>query len=313
MSRLYFALASTVSAVALMSTAAVAADLYVPEAPAIPVVEVAGTYAVELGVAAGWLFQSSDPEDVLGDDEDDSFGLVEFTARFGVPVASNLYLQFDLDAERGFPGFEGENNAYVGSVVGGAHMAYRDAGFLAGGFVGGGAIYDNDDEVGNGTVWTAGLEAQAYLDALTITGQVGYLDSNGLSDSQEGLGGAWYGRGIVAYFLDENTKLQGEVSAGRGIQDAGEGDDADATTFVGWGAEIEHQFGDGMSAFLGYDGIKWDEDSDSDEIESLTSHVVKVGLRWSIDGKSLHKQSQGGADLSLPNVGYWAAGVTPVD
>lgn len=283
------------------------ADLYLPE---VPVVEVGDTYAVELGVAAGWTLRTDTEEEELGDTEDDSYGIVEFTARFGVPVADSVYLQLDLDAERAAPEMDG--NSYIGSLIGGAHLAYRDDSFLLGSFAALGALEDNEDE--GGTLWSVGVEGQAYVDTTTLYGQIGYLDSSGLDDEdQEGMSDTWFARGVVSHFLaDGNTKLQAELSGGTGLQDAGAGD-PDETSFVGWGAEIEHAISEGVSVFASYEGVAWFEASDNDVTQSIADHVVKVGLRWTMDDTTLLEKNRSGTALSLPNLGHWATGVTAVD
>ena len=70
---------------------------------------------------------------------------------------------------------------------------------------------------------------------------------------------AWFGRGVVRYFLDANLKLEGELSYAGGEQDTNAGD----MDVWGWGLRYERALtAMDASIFLAYQGNYYDSSAE---------------------------------------------------
>ena len=128
-----------------------------------------------------------------------------------------------------------------------------------GGFVGVGNGFNANDETA--TAWLIGAEGQFYLTDWTLYGQLGYMDADEVdTGTPDAFRDAWFGRGVVRYFLDANVKLEGELSYASGEQDT----DADDMDVWGWGLRYERALpAMDASFFLAYQGNYYDSSADA--------------------------------------------------
>jgi len=172
---------------------------------------------------SGIMFYDGDGDEV--DLEDDDHQLVSgLTGRVNLPLGDNLSVQMDGEFEYTSNALTGSRQAelFSHSFLAGGHLSWRDpnAG-LIGGFAafGGGAA---DDEGGDGprnfSFYAIGGEGQFYADDFTFYVQGGYID--GATDNSlpvidsDALRDAVFGRGIVRWFMDPDTRLQAEIAYG---------------------------------------------------------------------------------------------------
>ena len=263
------------------------------------------------GVGEFWLgysFLNSTPSTAI---DDDSYLDLGGSLRVNIPAGGALNFQIDLQSETGF--VDNSNDNYTGSVLGGAHLSYRQVNeWLLGGFVGIGNGFNADNDTA--TAWLIGAEGQFYLTDLTLYGQVGYMDGDDANaGTSDAFRNAWFGRGVVRYFLDSNVKLEGELSYANGENDT----DIDDMDVWGWGLRYERAI-KSMDAdiFVAYQGNRYDSTDPNlpaDHTE-LTEHVIKLGLNFAFGIEGQKYIDRQGATLDLPMVTRWSAyGVDVLD
>lgn len=259
------------------------------------------------GVGEIWLGYSFLSPDNITPDDENYLGLGG-GLRVNIPVGGPLNIQLDLMSETGFVDDSTEN--YTGSVLGGAHFSHRVTNeWLAGGFIGVGNGFNANDETA--TAWLIGAEGQYYLTDWTLYGQLGYMDADEVdTGTPEAFRDAWFGRGVVRYFLDANLKLEGELSYAGGEQDTNAGD----MDVWGWGLRYERALtAMDASIFLAYQGNYYDSSADAVD-DTLTEHVLKLGLSVAFGIEGQKYIDRHGATLDLPMVTRWSAyGVDVVD
>ncbi len=282
-----------------------------------PIQQPAAEGLLTSGVADFWLaYVFVDPN--LGTGDQDS--AVPDTWRgggqalFNVPIGDQLSAQFDLSADGDFNYSSYPAAAdYVGQILGGAHLSYRDPNaFLIGGFAGYGGAFvhassprtSDADEPG----WMVGGEGQYYLGNTTFYGQVGYFDTDG--NDSETLVDASFARGVIRHFLTPNSMLSGEFTYGQGTNAERRPDDI---TFAGWEVLYKQQIESTRLAwFVSYDGhyVEVDKNPVSTDDEHFYEHAFKVGLSFKFGADTLLEQDRYGATLDLPAAPLRAAGYT---
>lgn len=195
-------------------------------------------------------------------------------AAFAMPVTADWTVTLDgtfgyaFDSETG-----GDNSAIDGRV----HVSRNFGNVRVGGFAGG-------TEAGDANLWSFGGEAQAYMDAITLTGSLAYETVEG-SDAD-----IWSLGGDAAYYITPGFR----VNAGAGYTTV----DLDGFDTDGWQANIgtEYQFADtGFSLTANY-GHSELEDFD------LQADTFTVGFRFSFGG-DLQTRERSGADLGRSAAG----------
>jgi hypothetical protein len=252
------------------------------------------------GVGEVWLGFNFLSDSTATPTDDDSYLGLGGDLRLNIPAGGSMSIQLDLASETGFA--DNSNDNYTGSVLGGAHVSFRDpAEWLLGGFVGVGNGFNADDD--SVTAWLIGGEGQYYCTDWTFYAQLGYLDGSSVGPGiDEAFGDAWFLRGIARFFLDSNAKLEGELSYADGEHD-GDGDDMDV---LGWGLRYDRAINSMDAAvFVAYEGNHYSSDEPGSP-DDLTEHVIKLGvsLAFGIEGQKYIDRH--GATLDLPMVTRWS-------
>ncbi len=97
----------------------------------------------------------------------------------------------------------------------------------------------------------------------------------------------------------------------------GSADFGDDVTFIGWGAELEHQFksygGDGaVNGFIRYDG-RYAESDWGGGTDTMTGHTILVGFSFDLNAANLLQRERYGVALDTPNFGRVLAHVNSTD
>lgn len=194
------------------------------------------------------------------DDEFDGWS-VDGAVAFGVGDGS-LGVQID-----GAWSTVDESDAYGAD----AHLFTRNDSYLFGGFVG---LSDGD---GSDTTYTLGVEAQKYLEAVTLAGVVAYADGD-----DNGGDGAWGVGGEARYFVTDNFKLSGGVGFA----------DFDGEELISLGVGGEYQFDAApISVYANYARNEFDN-------ADLSADTFSVGVRYSFGGTTLKSRDRSGASLT---------------
>lgn len=272
----------------------------------------------EVETFSGVMFYDGDGADAEAD-EDYQF-VSGVAGRLSLPLGDNLSLQTDVEVEYSSTALSDgrQDDMFAHSFLGGGHLSWRDpnAG-LFGGFAafGGGASDDNGDDDGtrNFSFYAVGAEGQFYVDNFTFYVQGGYLD--GASDSalpiidSDSLRDAFFGRGVVRWFMDPDTRLQGEIAYADGDVDEFQ---PSGMTIVEWGVRYDTVIRDlpilgDKSVFIGYRGAHFDKDNASGDEAEFTDHTVMVGFTHRFGTQSIQETDRYGATLDLPNFGRWVS------
>lgn len=253
-----------------------------------------------------WFGYSFLTEDNIAPPIDDSYPELGGALRVNIPAGGDLSFQLDFQGESAFVDDTSKN--YTGSVLSGGHLSWRDpTQWLLGGFAGIGNGFNAFDETA--TTYLIGAEGQYYLTDWTFYGQLGYTDADESdTGTPDAFRNAWFGRGVARFFMDGNTKLEGELSYASGENDT----DADDMDVWGWGLRYERAV-PSMDAglFLAYQGNYYDN---STEARTLTEHTLKLGLSFAFGIEGQKYVDRHGATLDLPMVTRWSAyGVDMLD
>lgn len=259
------------------------------------------SYDQTSGVGEFWIGNSFLSATPGNDVDDDSYLGLGGNFRLNIPFDKDWTVQLDLGSEAGF--VDNSNDNYTGSVLGGVHVSYREPkDWLLGGFIGIGNGYNASTDTA--TAWLIGAEAQYYLTDWTFYGQLGYMngDEAGVS-ANDAFRSAWFGRGVARFFLNENGKLEGELSYANGENDF---DSADMDVW-GWGLRYERPVKSAdANIFIAYQGNYYDSTQPADNHE-LTEHVIKLGLNIAFGIEGQKYVDRHGATLDLPMVTRWSA------
>jgi len=215
-------------------------------------------------------------------------------SRVNVWMAPGVSLQGDVQGEASSNGFEdccySQDHRVIG-VIGG-HAAWRSMSNLFGVFggVAGSSVFDEEGAVLQPFI---GFEAQAYLNQITLYGQVG--TSWNADTSSYGMDQVFF-RGILRYFLTPNDKLQAEIGIAKGHFSGG--GSGEPFTNTNWGLLYEHQFGGSpFSAFA--ELASFTNNNDASTYRSSENQFM-LGARVHFGSGSLLQQDRQGASLDLP-------------
>ncbi len=252
-------------------------------------------------------------------DDGDSQLVSGLTGRLSLPLGENLSIQTDVEFEYASEALAGsrEDDHFSHSFLAGGHLSWRDPNSgLFGAFAsfGGGASDDNgSDSTRDFSYYAVGGEAQLYAGDFTLYVQGGYIDgassdSSTIVDS-DALRDAFFGRGIVRWFMDPDTRVQAEIAYVDGQNDFNEITPSDMT-ILEWGVRYDTMIaglpilGD-SNVFVGYRGAHFDKSSpDSAE---FTEHTIMAGFTHRFGTQTIRETDRYGATLDLPNFGRWVA------
>lgn len=255
--------------------------------------------------------------DVDSNDPDDSFYSGN-SGRLSLPLGEHLSAQMDLDLELNTDHLVGTtdgdeaNMEYAFQGIG--HFSARDPDTGLIGVFGGAGEGAADD--GEYPFHVVGGEAQLYLQDFTIYVQGGYFDTtraapgNDARHDDDGMKDSVFGRGVIRWFLEENTRVQGEVSYADGTVD---GDDDG--NVVEWAVRYDTVLqglpliGD-AGVFVGYRGTRFENEEENDE---FTEHTVMVGFRHAFGGSTMKETDRVGATLDAPVIGRWVGAGNIID
>ncbi|HWA61584.1 MAG TPA: hypothetical protein VG939_09420, partial [Caulobacteraceae bacterium] len=207
----------------------------------------------------------------LGDQAVDVWGV---NGAVALPLSGNWGAQVDADvSDYTFSNIDPAlNDRTVFTPT--AHAYYRTDRFLGGAFVG-------TETTQGATAWGGGFEGQAYVTPKwTLDGSVGYA---GVNDTDLTM---WGVRGGARYFVTDNLSLKGSVNWVRAsVSGAGHSD----LWNLGVGGEYQLKSVP-LALTLGYERGEWhDVDAHSD--------TIRVGIKWSFGGGTLHDRDRHGASL----------------
>ena len=261
---------------------------------------------------SGYTFYSD--VDVDSDpDPDDSF-FSHYSGRLSLPLGESLSGQMDVDVEINtsllLESSDADTSNMEHAFQGIFHLSSRDPNTgLIGAF--GGAGQGAGDANGEYPFYVIGGEAQLYLQDFTLYAQGGYFDTTSESThDDDGMKDSIFGRGVVRWFLDENTRLQGEVSYADGTVDSN-----DDGNVVEWAVRYDTVLeglpliGD-TGVFVGYRGARFENEDENDE---FTDHTVMVGFRHAFGGSTMKEIDRVGATLDAPTIGRWVGAGNIID
>ncbi len=313
----------------LSANSVVAADFEVEEA--VRGLVVAG----EVETFSGYMFYGSESGDT-GFSEDDSQFVSGVLGRLSLPLGDNLSLQMDGELEYSTTSIvdSPQDDLFQNSYVLGGHLSWRDPqSGLFGAFASfGGGNHDDDADAGNGgqasdstnrwDYYAVGGEAQLYLDDLTFYVQGGYIDGATTPEDEidnDALRDAFFGRGIVRWFMTPESRVQAEVAYVDGDVDTDD-NPVSEMTILEWGVRYDTVIpglpilGD-SNVFAAYRGAHYEKDSGDgpDDDAEFMDHVIMVGFTHRFGAMSIMDQDRYGATLDLPNFGRWVSAGEPLE
>ncbi|TPI36076.1 hypothetical protein FJW07_05855 [Mesorhizobium sp. B3-1-9] len=206
-------------------------------------------------------------------------------ARVNIPFAQRWNFQGDLTYDRIWD----DDFAHWGGVGGAIHGYYRDPDRFAAGVFATYTSVDFGDFDGKASSWAVGPEAQIYFGNLTLYGQAafGRANEDSLNSDQ------WNVRAVARYFVQDNLRLDAELSFSRTDQ----GVNLDVS---GGALQAMYRFNDTpWSVFARYQL----EQMKIGSTDLGETHKYLVGLRASFGSKSLLEEDRNGAamDTYRPN------------
>lgn len=266
---------------------------------------------------SGYSFYTNKDFDGDEDDLEDSF-FTGKSGRLSLPLGGGWSVQMDVDSEFNtshlFKDDDDDTTNMEYAFQGLVHFSARDPGMGLIGVFGGAGEGAADN--GEYPFYVAGGEAQLYLQDFTIYVQGGYFDTtraapgNDARHDDDGMKDTVFGRGVVRWFLDEDTRLQGEVSYADGTVD---GDDEG--DLIEWAVRYDTTLaglpviGD-TNVFLGYRGARFNNEEEDD---SFVDHTIMAGFRYAFGGNSIKEIDRVGATLDAPMIGRWVGAGNIID
>lgn len=152
------------------------------------------------------------------------------------------------------------------------------------------------DDQENTAQWV-GVEAQKYFERATLYGQVGFAIGDVHSSPEEGFDKGYFARVVGRYFVDDDFRIQTELSY-LFAEDAIDAID-DIHTY-GWGLRADKRIGDSrFYGYAAYNGFYLDTATEGDK---LTEHAVRLGVTRQFGPATLFAQDRYGATLDQPEL-----------
>lgn len=316
-------IASSVMAVAMAVSANSASAADFEAAEAIRGLVVSG----EVETFSGFMLYGSESGDTEYSEDDSQF-VSGVLGRLSLPLGDNLSVQMDGELEYSTTALtdERQDDLFQNSFLFGGHLSWRDPQTaLFGGFASFGSGEHDDDSDGSPRYdfYAVGAEAQFYLDDLTFYVQGGYIDGAtnstvGIIDD-DGLRDAFFGRGIVRWFMTPDSRLQAEFAYVDGDIETNE-NPVSEQTIVEWGVRYDTVIpglpilGD-SNVFVGYRGAHYEKDdpNNAGDAAEFVDHTIMVGFTHRFGTQSIKETDRYGATLDLPNFGRWVAAGEALD
>jgi len=265
---------------------------------------------VETGKASvtlGWTSLDESNDESSDETDDQSYGLFGLDASYSIPLASDWSVQADILAEKFMISGSAENNV-SNLMAGGLHVTYRKPEQYAIGAFAGAGFGETRRFRDEYNAWWLGAEAQYYLMNTTLYGQLAYTAGD-VEDTEEEFEGTWLLRGVVRHFLDDNSKIEGELSYSS-ADDAI--DDEDEVSHLAWGLGYQRQLMDSRWYYIaGYRGGFVDTTTEGEE---LTDHTLYLKMSFQFDDLSLKANDRTGASFDQPLTSLRATGwLEPLD
>ncbi|MEM7634559.1 MAG: hypothetical protein AAF299_08360 [Pseudomonadota bacterium] len=264
----------------------------------------AADYEREMGLIVSGVVDSWAGVQFIDDGvEDDTVFTNGGEGLLSLPLGDNLSIQTDVKYEYNTNATESPADIDVFgprfSYQFATHASWRDPSRgLFGAFGGMGSV---DSSIGFGSSFRqdhrfVGAEAQFYIDNFTLYGQGGYVET---SNDFFGLDDGFFARGVVRYFLTNDSRIQLEGTYINMDYNIGAFGDMEAFSvkarydFVLAGMPV---IGD-TPIYLGYRGTFRDNCAFT---EDLDDHTIMVGTSYSFSGDRLTVDRQG-ATLDTPD------------
>lgn len=200
----------------------------------------------------------------------------------------------------------------------GGHLAYRDPDQMALGVFGAltsySSAYESDGfAFGQGAVGVLGVEAQAYLDDVTLYGQAGVAlpgnqDINTLGDRWKEDGTHMFVRGVVRYFPEDNIRLSAEGMLALGtVTHFGfsasdpPSESADSAILTGRLEAAYRPDESELSYFAAVEGVH-NQQTFADITRSQTQFRAMAGLRFDLGADTLKSRDREGVTFDLPRL-----------
>ncbi|MGB5213140.1 MAG: hypothetical protein WBN88_05775 [Anderseniella sp.] len=267
----------------------------------------------ELGLIVSGVVDSWAGVQFIDDGSDDDTVFVNGgEGLLSLPLGDNLSIQSDVKYEYNTYATEDvvDNDVFGPrySFQGAVHLSWRDpARGLFGVFGGAGttAFGFYPSNVSHDVAFVGG-EAQIYLDNVTLYGQGGYVDFDpsgaGFRVDREGMTDGFFTRGVVRWFLGNDSRIQLEGTYLKsGMQEASAPD----VEVFSVGAQYDFVLaglpivGD-TPLFVGYRGTFREDCNFNSDVDD---HTVMIGTTYSFSGDRLTVDRQG-ATLDTPDFNH---------
>ncbi|MEZ0226271.1 MAG: hypothetical protein ACAH83_17070 [Alphaproteobacteria bacterium] len=232
--------------------------------------------------------------------ESDSHFALGANGRVSFPFSNMFSAQIDAQTEWFNVDDNGSNTPSANTLLGGHLSARNSSQWLIGGFAAVGiptqTETEDSPEDDNSVAWEGGLEGQWYLNDFTFYGQTGFADMRADGNGPEGFVNGWFGRGVVRYFLNDDTMVNAEYSYGR-TRHYVDGDDDGRIRNWGVGGATRVCNTHPLYGTLEYQGGKYDSTTEG---EVGIDHAFLAGIKFQFGVNSLKHNDRYGATLDLP-------------
>lgn len=258
-------------------------------------------YSAVVDLQAGYRHMTEDDDDVS--DGQFTYG---GNGRVSFPFGDMFSAQADAKGEWFHDVSDANSHTPTSNALLGGHLSARDPNhgllgvFAATGFPSQKARADSPVDA-HSLKWEGGLEGQVYLNDFTFYGQVGYANMEEDKGQQEGFTDGRFYRGVVRYFINDDTMVNAEYSRGSSnhyIDDTG--DDGD---FKNWGVGGAMRlpftsFSQPLYGTLEYQSGRYHTDDGPDKARD---HALLAGVKIMFgESNSLKHNDRYGATLDLP-------------
>jgi hypothetical protein len=215
----------------------------------------------------------------------------ESSGKVSIPLGERFSVQLDAIYEK-YNSMSDSGDQVPGTQTYGAHISYRNPeSYLLGVF--GGYSETKIDDRSTGEYY--GVEAQYYMDRVTLYAQLGVADINNIPDADNAFEGN-FGGVSVRYFPKDDVMLQTGFMFGRSSdQFEDNGDWGNATAFF---VEGKKRLLDSMPVYLSgrFQAATYTANTEDEGSE----YSFLVGVSYEFGGGSLFRNDRRGATLASP-------------
>lgn len=252
-------------------------------------------------------------------EEVEEYSMARIAARMALQGDGPFRLQLGLlhdegNAETIVDG-EDSDDTYDGSSQLSLQLGLAAERHYFGGFAAAGEVAFNPDDSDQDADYSAyGLEGAWHTGNLTLSGQIGRLDSE--AENPETLSDASFAALNAGYALQDQTWISARAAYASGDQDTDSGSGPDPVDLLALGLEIERGFpiagGHQASLYGGADWVQVREGSSSGSPDEVSDLVIGVGLRITLGAQGAAERNRRFAPR-LPEFGRWLGAVPAVD